>query len=301
MEARRISSIVTDLRTAITKADQTFDHAVIFTGPAYAFDATNFDLEDAAWWIEIAFLKMLAATEALGLNHLREMVVADLKAAKQGPEGLIESAMGPEEPYSRWLARLRQYTAAIETLSEPQHTHLITKDLTDILRATEYVLVDPKLFGAPPKDEDDVHRRIEGVLRCVFPDLKHKPALTKPIKNFQPDTGLPSIRTLIEYKYLSRAESVGVIADQLLADSHGYRSPEWNTFVYVIYETKRFRPETEWNQFLESCGVASNTTVIVISGEPAPEEQSPHTRRRASLSGKADIPLSQQPTPDPLI
>ena len=59
------------------------------------------------------------------------------------------------------------------------------------------------------------------MLKCVFPDLKHKPVLTKQIKNFEPDTGISSSATLIEYKFLSRAEDVGPLADELLADTRG--------------------------------------------------------------------------------
>ena len=107
------------------------------------------------------------------------------------------------------------------------------------------------------------------MLRCVFPDLKHKPTLSKPIKNFEPDTGLASIGTLIEYKFISRPEQVGSIADQILADTRGYVHPEWRSFVYVIYETQRIKPEAEWSLLLTSSGVTENTSVIVLSGEPA--------------------------------
>ena len=61
-----------------------------------------------------------------------------------------------------------------------------------------------------------------------------------------------------------------LIADQILADTRGYTSKDWNRFLYVIYETNRFRTEKDWNLFLEQSGVPKNTTVVVLSGEPAP-------------------------------
>jgi hypothetical protein len=105
-------------------------------------------------------------------------------------------------------------------------------------------------------------------LKCVFPDLKHKPTLTKQIKNFEPDTGIPSIETLIEYKFLSRREDIATIADEVLADTRGYTSRDWNRFLYVIYETNRIRPEKDWNQLLRQSGVPENTTIVVLGGEP---------------------------------
>jgi REase_DpnII-MboI len=118
-----------------------------------------------------------------------------------------------------------------------------------------------------PGNEDDVHVRVEAVLRCVFPDLRRKPPVAKQIKNFHPDTGIPSIGTLIEYKFMRDDAEAKRITDEILADTRGYDSKEWKNFVYVIYETQRIRPESQWRQLLRESGVTTNTEVIVISGE----------------------------------
>ena len=119
----------------------------------------------------------------------------------------------------------------------------------------------------PPNCEEDVHRRIEAVLRCVFPDLLHKPPLHKPVKGFIPNTGLPSLKTLVEYKFLDNAKKVRTIADEILADSRGYVVPGWSNYLFIIYETNRFRTEYEWNALFHSCGLAETSTVIVLCGE----------------------------------
>ncbi|MDZ7722878.1 MAG: hypothetical protein U5R06_08730 [candidate division KSB1 bacterium] len=148
-------------------------------------------------------------------------------------------------------------------------TTIVNKDILEIIRNIHYVITDTKVFHGKPRYESDVHQRIESILKCVFPDLKHKPTLTKQIKNFEPDTGIQSINTLIEYKYLSRSENVSRIADEVLADTRGYTSPEWKRFIYVIYETSRIRPESEWNLFLRQSKIPKNTCIVVLSGEPA--------------------------------
>jgi len=56
-------------------------------------------------------------------------------------------------------------------------------------------------------------------------------------------------------------------AEEILADTRGYTSNEWTNFIYVIYETKRIKPEGQWRQLLRDSGVDQNTEVIVISGE----------------------------------
>ena len=85
---------------------------------------------------------------------------------------------------------------------------------------------------------------------------------------------------MIEYKFLSRKEDIAAIADQVLADTRGYSSKEWARFLYVIYETNRFRTESEWNQLMRDSEVPSNTTVVVLSGEPRMLEATPHNKQR---------------------
>jgi hypothetical protein len=77
--------------------------------------------------------------------------------------------------------------------------------------------------------------------------------------NFEPDTGLVSARTLIEYKFLSSASDTKRIAEEILIDSRGYASRDLDTFVYVIYETKRIKSENEWNLLAEKCGFGQNS------------------------------------------
>jgi DpnII restriction endonuclease len=146
-------------------------------------------------------------------------------------------------------------------------TTTVTKDVIQILRETQYSITDPRCFLYPPKDEKEVHVRIEAVLRCVFPDLINKPRVNKQIKHFEPDTGLPGINTLIEYKFIGSQDDAKRVADEVLADTRGYTAKDWKQFIYVIYETKRIRPEKHWNQLLRESDVPDNTSIIVIHGE----------------------------------
>jgi hypothetical protein len=281
MDDRRISSILADVQEAMVTAGKAFDEAVV--EPMYrGGDVNDWELPNADWNIEIVFLKLLVACDALCLPSLRDQVLQTLAAARKHPQRFSAAEVGPDDPYAVWLAVARQSTNAIETIARPQSPHAVTKDVAEILRASAYSISDPKLFSAPPSDEDEVHLRIEGILKCVFPDLKHKPSLNKPIKNYQPDTGLPSIKTLIEYKFIADRKSIPTIADQIFADTRGYHSPEWDTFLYVIYETRRFQPERQWQILLESAGVPSNSQVIVISGEPLAPAPLPRVRKKAA-------------------
>src|SRR5271157_4552638 len=103
--------------------------------------------------------------------------------------------------------------------------------------------------------------------------------VTKEIKHYEPDTGLPSIRTLIEYKFISSINDAKRVSEEVLADTRGYVSKEWDKFIYVVYETRRIKPEKQWDQLLRTSGVSRNTSIIVINGEePARMNGKNHSR-----------------------
>lgn len=265
-----IQTVIANLEEQVIRATSQFNH----------WSMTGEDWEDPSWVIEACFLQLLAVLEVLGMPELRNNVYSEYAEVKKSPSGFSESDQDPEgDPYSPVLSRIRRYILALKPLLPSDKHTTVTKDLLDIIRNVHYVITDTAVFANVPQGEKDVHLRIEAILKCVFPDLKHKPSLSKQIKNFEPDTGIPSLETLIEYKFLSRKEDVGPIADQLLADTRGYTSKDWERFLYVIYETNRFRTESDWNQLMRDSGVPLNTTVVVLSGEP-------HTKKRAARKEK---------------
>jgi len=225
--------------------------------------------DEPTWLIEACFIKLLTGLEALGMPELRSIVDADYKQFKTASPGLAKIERTPDgDPYSPVLGVLHRYIMALEALLPHDEHTTVTKDLLDIIRNAQYAITNKAVYQDVPQNENDVHLRIESILKCMFPDLKHKPSLSKQVKNFEPDTGIPSLETLVEYKFLSRKADVGAIADQLLADTRGYTSKNWKRFLYVIYETNRFRSESDWNQLMRDSGVPVNTTVVVLSGEP---------------------------------
>jgi DNA modification methylase len=154
------------------------------------------------YYIESAFIHTLVLLDKLNLSRTYEKVCDVFDKARE--KGFRTSQQGVDEPYLQWSAEIYGFLQAIgNSYNIHPFSNLVSKDITSILRATLYSITDKNIFDKPPARESEVHSRIEAVLKCVFPDLKHKPSINKPIKNFQPDTGLPSVRTLIEYKFIS--------------------------------------------------------------------------------------------------
>jgi hypothetical protein len=265
---------------------------------AAALDAISEDIENAAnhfqqyvhtddewvlgncrWGIELAYSKLMVLCEVLQLPMLHAEIVNTLKSASGA---LCDSKDDPDgEPHLKWAGPARRFHQTLQAIFLTESSQTVTKDLEAIVRDSLYTIVDTRIYGSTPQNETDVHARIEGIIRCVFPDTLHKPALHKPIKNFEPDSGIPSISTIIEYKFLSDRSQIGPVADQILADTRGYTSDMWKAFLYVIYETERFRPETEWRQLLRECGSADNVSAVVLSGATVLTQR----RKRRRVSG----------------
>ena len=233
----------TDIQTVIANLEEQASKA---TAQFNRWSMTDDDWDDPSWVIEVCFIQLLAALEALGMPELRSNVYSEYKEVLASPAKFLTKAPTPDgESYSPVLSGFRRYLYALKALFPSDKHTTVTKDLLDIIRNVHYVITDTDVFPIAPQNEKDVHLRIEAILKCIFPDMKRKPSLSKQIKNFEPDTGIPSLETLIEYKFLSRKIDVGGIADQLLADTRGYISKDWKRFLYVIYETNRFRTESD--------------------------------------------------------
>lgn len=139
-------------------------------------------------------------------------------------------------------------------------------DLKKVLERAAYVICNTDIFARVPQNEADVHDRLEAILKCHYPDLKRKPRLNKPIKSFEPDTGITSAKTLLEYKFITTLDEAKKAVEQILADASGYRSREWTNLLFVIYETKRVVPVDDWRSLLNDCDLLEGFDVVVLPG-----------------------------------
>ena len=233
-----------------------------------------------------AYSQLMLMAESLGLTHMYDQIRKSYDEAIDRKDGMSARETDPAgEPYLLVEWELNRFASSFEAVYGLRPSHVVSKDVIDVLRATQYAITDRNCFAEPPASEADVHRRIEAVLKCVFPDLDHKPPIPKPVKNFEPDTGLPSMRTLIEYKFIQTIADAKRVADEILADTCGYKSSDWDKFVFVIYETKRLKPEEDWNRLLDQCGTAFNTEAIVLCGEAPKAKARAKKPRRKPANG----------------
>ena len=282
---RAVSEALAGIRDLIGEAEKAFDNFIRATGSRHS-EYRDDQEAIAVYYLDRAFLELRLFLEVNGAPQMLQALTTDHQ--KASANFMQSEASSWSDPYSYWAGRLRQYVRALDTTFGVTTPSAITKQLVDILRATVYSITDLACFSSSPADESEVHARIEAVLRCVFLDLRHKPPIGKAIKNFEPDTGLPSLRTLIEYKFVETKADVKRVADEVLADTRGYVSKDWDSFVYVIYETRRLQPEIQWKELLSTSGVSEGTQILVISGEQ------PQGGQRTAVPRKMNLPKKRR-------
>lgn len=255
-----LSESLKQIHELLNQADAVYEK--YYPGSTESYDVPEMQIDH---YINSAFQHILVLLDKLNLSKTYKQISEIYKNAKKD---IRKTEMGVDEPYLVWTGVIYGYLQAIgNSFNIHPFQDLVLKDIISILRATLYSITDKNIFPEMPLRENDVHLRIEAVLKCVFPDLNHKPSISKQIKNFEPDTGLPSVKTLIEYKFISNISDAKRVSDEVLADTRGYFSRDWEKFIYVIYETSRIKPESEWVQMLKECGVPSNTSIIVLPGQ----------------------------------
>ena len=131
------------------------------------------------------------------------------------------------------------------------------------------------------RNEADVQRIVWSILRPSFPDLVDEDYLPKfGAKNYKPDFGIPSLRLLIEAKYVSASKSIGDIQDELQADIVGYResTSEYEAILFFIYDTRgEVAAHTELHRVMKEQPNVED--VIVVVGPAASVPAQPKEKR----------------------
>lgn len=89
-------------------------------------------------------------------------------------------------------------------------------------------------------NEKDLDKLAESFLFPIYPDLDPNPSISPGHSYRNPDTSIPSLGTLIEYKYLPNRESFSSIIDQMQADVRNYAQKPWEHLVFVIGQNRPY-------------------------------------------------------------
>jgi DpnII restriction endonuclease len=115
-----------------------------------------------------------------------------------------------------------------------------------------------------PTKEADIQRVMHNHLSAVFPDYSKTVTIPKGLVSFKPDGGVPSLRAAIEYKFVASRKDVAEAVHGLHEDVTGYaRSRDWRYLYSVVYLTRPFATEGQFERALGSAGRDRWTTILV--------------------------------------
>ncbi len=222
--------------------------------------------------LENAILSFVVLLEQYPDKHgtLLEEARNLLKSSREAP---LKVTVLDGEPFLVWPYRLLDFVGIFKAIHLPEKkTEKDVSSLLEVITNSEYYITETGIFKNVPSSENDVHVRIEGLLKCIYPDLLTEPRLSKHIKSFDPDTAIPSLKTLIEYKYITNRTEGKRILDQILADISGYQADDYDNFIFVIYETHRLFPKGDWTRVIESCKPRNPIEFVVMKGVASPKK-----------------------------
>lgn len=119
-----------------------------------------------------------------------------------------------------------------------------------------------------PQNEKSVQDILWIMLRAQFELLHREESLkTFGLKSYKPDFGLPSLRTLIEAKFIGLKTDPRSIQEEILADIPGYlnESSQYDSIIVFVYDhAHKLRNPTNFIEDLEK--IDGIIAVIVIPG-----------------------------------
>ena len=191
--------------------------------------------------------------------------------------------------YSPLLDRLDAYRDAVRLLTVPK-AGVVEQGEIDRL---ESLLKDTGGLvyrrNPDPGNEAGVQKVMHDYLSVVFPDFVPTPQIPGSLKHFQPDGGIRSIKTAIEFKYADSLDELKTALSGIYEDMAGYSgSRDWVRFYSVIYLTKPFTTFAQIVADLNRPDAPNWTPIAVVgAGKRQPRRgRQTENRKKAARRGR---------------
>ncbi|MDO9288660.1 MAG: hypothetical protein Q7T83_07705, partial [Thermodesulfovibrionales bacterium] len=161
---------------------------------------------------------------------------------KTHEENLFDSYMSAyvDEPMLRVTDTFWEVIASVRNLASANVSqNYYTKDVR-IKNILEAIPNSSHLINYSIKNEPDIDKFAESLLLPLYPDLNSTPSLTLADSYRQPDSAIPSINTLIEYKIITTKEARSKVIDEMQADIRNYYQLPWDHLVFGIGQSEPF-------------------------------------------------------------
>jgi hypothetical protein len=225
------------------------------------------------------FLKRLYTQVMIALDHL-ELIASRADLAKAWGDfvksGLQKFTFYPEhdtvgsEVYDYLDAVIDGIRAIDPTIEEKGDDQGERMQLERLLDRTAYIL---QRRDVVPTREGEIQRVMDEYLESIYgADYCRQFSIPGVVKNFRPDSGIRSLKTVIEFKLAKDTRGLKTATSGLFEDAAGYKaSADWKRYYSVIYMTGAYGTKEQLLADFDRAGMVDWTPIPVTGiGQPAP-------------------------------
>lgn len=221
--------------------------------------------------IENAYLFAIALTEKHGLNLMADYIKS--RKPKFGPdllEAYYSEVVG--EPVLLSTFPLYDMIRTIRELylpEQPIETSIFESEWTNVRKILSNLPLCATTFNYEVSNEAELDRFAETILRGMYPELNSNPSINLPISHTLPDSGIPNLKLLIEYKYIrSESDFSEHTRDEMQADVRNWAgTEEWTGLIFCVYQQRSFFSEESIRETLiKDSTTFKHLSVVLITG-----------------------------------
>lgn len=231
MDYPEINDDLDRIRIAVRKASNEWESRfVIEESP----DSSNADEEYVEYLVRIAYLSLLAFLDKYKMKEVSKYLV-NLWTIKHS-DNLLEGHFSnfADEPLLTATGTLWEVISGIENVVHKTKEEEPLKHEVRIKTLLERIPEAAFRLGINFEQESDLDKIAEALLIPIFPDINSNPSLTISESFRSPDSAIPSISTLLEYKFIKSKTAVCKIVDEMQADIRNYAQEPWKNLLFVV-------------------------------------------------------------------
>jgi hypothetical protein len=240
--------------TALTKVDDKERYGGV---PDPDDEWGDMEYEVLAWHLEKSLRSIGVLAERLGAPSIEREIAAlrkrKLDEISRPYDGDIHS-----EIYSLASACFAPLKAMTDAHAVTAHTVL-----QSIIKNTAQIV---QMRGVSPTNEADVRNAVLEVCRLAFPDAIKEVGIPQLLTSSRADIGISSLRTVIEFKFITDKDDMSNALKGVYSDMKTYRNPDWDTFYGVFYMTQPFFNDDDVRREFTSVSADLSWTPFAISG-----------------------------------
>lgn len=233
MENNNVVNDLNSLRIAVRKASNEWEYRFVYNGSHRSKEANR---EYVEYLIRIAYLSILAFLDSHRFLELSNYLKT--RWEKDHESNLLNSFLSDyaEEPMLHVVSTFWEIIEAISNIvTNKDNGHgQVDKNNVNIVSIIKGMPEAALKLNLNIVKESDLDTLAEAILLPLFPDLNSNPSLGLRESYRLPDSAIPSIHTLLEYKFISNKADIKKIIDVIQADIRNYAQEPWKNLIFVV-------------------------------------------------------------------